>query len=85
MGKKIIDFKMRGRKSKAGGYEKSKATQLYTPLIHFEGRSGKKAKQGNKSRAVGQGQYHKNVYDHFINVADRWMNRRTDGWTDPFD
>ena len=37
MGKKTIDFKTRhvasrGRKSKAGGGKKSKATQLYTPL-----------------------------------------------------
>ena len=38
MGKKTIDFKTRhvascGRKSKAGGGKKSKATQLYTPLL----------------------------------------------------
>ena len=38
MGKKLIDFKMqrvasRGRKSKAGGGGKSKATQSYTPLL----------------------------------------------------
>ena len=37
MGKKIIDIKTqrdasRGRKSKAGGGKKSKATQEYTPL-----------------------------------------------------
>ena len=40
MGKKTIDFKTRhvasrGRESKAGG-EKSKATQLYTPLKNKE-------------------------------------------------
>ena len=38
MGKKMIDKKTqrdasRGRKSKAGGGKKSKATQLYTPLL----------------------------------------------------
>ena len=40
MGRKIMDIKTqrdasRGRKSKAGGGKKSKATQLYTPLERF--------------------------------------------------
>ena len=45
MGKKIMDIKTRrdasrGRKSKAGGGKKSKATQEYTPLQIFKKTSG---------------------------------------------
>ena len=57
MGKKIIDFVTRrdgsrGRKSKAGGGIKSKAAQLYTPLIRKERkmRVGQKKKKKAKSR-----------------------------------